>query len=97
MKNAKNKATKKTVKAVCELCGGTGLCEKMRTTKGELMICPSCDGMGFEEIEYEPFVERKKIHSVKAVHFPRERVIGTGVGKTGKPMTYKEFLSDKWR
>jgi DnaJ-class molecular chaperone len=97
MKKAKNKTTKKTVKAVCVSCGGTGLYEGMFENKGEPVICLNCDGTGCQEIEYEPFVTRKKMRGVKAVHFSRGAFIATGVGKTGEPMTYEEFLSDKWR
>jgi hypothetical protein len=93
MKKEKNK----TVKAVCYSCGGTGLYEGMCEKKEEPVICLSCGGTGCQEIEYEPFVLRRRKRGVKAVHFSRGMFIDTGVGKTGKPMTYKEFLSDKWR
>jgi hypothetical protein len=98
MKKAKKKKTKnKIVKAVCGSCGGTGLYEGLFEKKGEPVICLTCDGTGCQDFEYEPFLTRKKMRGVKAVHFSRGTFIATGVGKTGKQMTYKEFLSDKWR
>jgi hypothetical protein len=88
---------KNTVQAVCQECDGTGLYEGMFRKKGELVICTVCNGTGCQEIEYEPFVVRKRRRGVKVVYLTREMSIGTSVGKTRRPMTYGDFLSDKWR
>jgi hypothetical protein len=83
---------KKTIKAVCGSCGGSGLYQGFCEAKGHPVVCLSCNGTGCEEIQYEPFEKRRVIRGVKSVRLSRGSFIGTGVGGEGKSVTYKEFL-----
>jgi len=77
---------KKTVKAVCVACAGTGVYRGFCEPNGMGAVCGDCDGSGCLKIIYEPFKKRKVIRTVKQVRL--------SWGK-GDPIPYKDFLKGK--
>lgn len=84
-----------TVKAECEICGGTGLYRGMCEGLGVAVVCLNCDGTGCQEIRYRPFVKRKLRKDVKHVHLSRGTFVAGPVGPAQDSVTYKEFLEGK--
>lgn len=87
----------KTVKAICADCDGSGLYEGMFEKAGYPVVCLVCEGTGCEEISYIPFTKRKLLRGIKGVSLSAGRFIATGVGATGDRMSYKDFLSGKFK
>jgi len=86
---------RKFVDAECDSCGGTGLycgfCEK----KGTAVICHGCDGTGRVKLFYTPFTKRHGKRGVQMVFESRGTFIATGVGATGKGISYQDFQKGK--
>lgn len=81
----------KILRIECDACGGTGLYSGMCEAAGQAVVCLDCSGTGCKNISYEPYTGRKRKRGVKGIRFSRGRLIVSGVGGTGKPMTYAEF------
>lgn len=88
-------AKRKTIKAVCSGCGGTGLYSGLCEPVGVAVVCLCCGGTGCEELAYTPFTKRKGRRGIKTVRCSRGSFIGTGVGPYGKEISYKEFQAGK--
>lgn len=86
---------KKTVKAVCSSCNGTGLYSGMCEGKGHAVVCLTCGGTGCEAIKFTPFKKRKLTKSIKTVSLSKGRFVLTGVGSTRDTVSYNEFLKGK--
>lgn len=84
-----------TVKAECSSCGGTGLYSGFAEPKGTAVICVTCDGTGCQEIRFKPFERRKGKRGIHTIKRSRGTFVGTGVGPTGRIVTYKEFQEGK--
>lgn len=85
----------KTVKAECGDCGGTGLYSGMCEKEGTAVVCLRCGGTGCEEIRFTPFERRKGRRGIHTVSLSRGSFIATGVGATGRSISYQEFQSGK--
>ena len=85
----------KRIACLCGACDGTGVYSGMCERKGEAVVCLHCDGTGNDIICYVPFTGRKRRRGIKTVRRSRGTFIATGVGGTGKEVTYKEFLEGK--
>lgn len=79
------------IKHECDACYGTGLYCGFEEPKGTAVICLRCSGRGWIESRLKEFTHRKKKIGVKTIRYSRGSFIGTGVGGTGKEMTYAEF------
>jgi len=90
-----SKATKVTVDAECDACRGTGLYQGFAEPKGTAVICDGCKGTGRVKLTYTPFTQRQPKKGVKWVTRSRGSFIATGVGPTGKRITYEEFEEGK--
>lgn len=86
---------KMKINAECRACGATGLYSGMCEAEDEAVICVNCEGTGCQQIEYVPFTARKGRRGIKSVRRSRGSFIGTGVGGTGKRISYKEFAEGK--
>lgn len=91
----------KTFEAECDACGGTGVYCGFAEPPGVGVVCQGCDGSGKRSIQYKPFEGLKKrtaLHKDKKlteVRRSRGSFIGTGVGPTGKSVSYADFLQGK--
>jgi len=83
------------VKAECSSCSGTGLYCGFCEPRGTAVVCLTCDGTGCQQISYVPFERRKGKHGIQTVSRSRGSFIATGVGATGRPVTYREFEEGK--
>lgn len=79
------------VKEECSECHGTGLYSGMCEAKGEAVICCGCDGQGWRWHHFAKFEGRKLKRGIKTIRRSQGTFIATGVGGTGKSMTYAEF------
>lgn len=79
----------KTVRAVCESCGGTGLYNGFMEAPGEAVVCVMCNGTGCETITYVPFERRKGRRGIKQVRFGSGLILDTPTKENW--FTYKEF------
>ena len=86
---------KNVIKTECSSCNGTGLYRGFAEPPGVAVICLHCDGEGCKEINYTPFSGRKSRNDVKTVQRSSGSFIGTGVGPSGKSISYQEFLQGK--
>ncbi len=84
-----------TIQAECTACGATGLYVGFAEPKGTAVVCISCDGTGCMEISFKPFICRKGKRGIAIVKRSAGTFIPTGVGPTGEPVTYQEFLHGK--
>ena len=75
----------------CTSCNGTGLYCGFAEAKGTAVICLGCNGQGWNESQFNEFTGRKKKAGVKTISRSSGGFIATGVGATGKSMTYAEF------
>lgn len=80
-----------TVKYECSDCDGTGLYCGFAEPKGTAVVCLGCKGKGHVTSRFKEFTTRKKKSGVKTISVSRGSFIVTGVGATGKSMTYNEF------
>lgn len=83
------------IEVECSDCGGTGIYCGFAEPKGVGVICLGCNGTGKSKLTYTPFTGRKTRKGVKTVRRSRGNFIATGVGPTGKSITYDEFLKGK--
>lgn len=83
------------MKAQCGSCRGTGIYHGFAEPPGIGVVCLNCDGTGCDTIKYTPFKGRKKRTGIKTVQLSRGTFLPTGVGPTGKSITYEEFLAGK--
>jgi len=86
---------RKEVKAECTACGATGVYSGFCEPEGTAVVCIRCSGTGCQIISYVPFESRRRRKGIKTVSQSRGGFIATGVGATGKPITYSEFLKGK--
>lgn len=75
----------------CTSCNGTGLYCGFAEPKETAVICLSCNGQGWKESSFREFTGRKKRIGIKTISRSSGGFIPTGVGATGKSMTYEEF------
>jgi hypothetical protein len=83
------------VKAECRACGATGVYQGFAEGRDEAVVCLECDGTGCKVIRYTPFTKRRLKRGVKVVRRSRGSFIATGVGGTGRAVTYAEFQTGK--
>lgn len=79
------------IKEQCPDCNGTGLYSGFAEPKGHAVICNGCNGQAWRYHYYTKFEGRKKKRGIKTIQQSKGRFIATGVGATGKTMTYAEF------
>jgi hypothetical protein len=84
-----------TIEVECSACGGTGIYHGFAEPQGVGVICLGCNGTGKAKFKYTPFTGRKLRKDIKAVRRSQGTFIATGVGPTGKSITYEEFLKGK--
>jgi len=75
----------------CGDCRGTGLYSGMCEGPGLAVVCLRCEGTGCQKLRITRFTKRKAKSGIRTVRQSRGSFIGTGVGATGKEITYKEF------
>ena len=80
-----------TITHECTSCGGTGLYCGFAEPKGTAVICLGCNGQGWQQSNFREFEGRRKKTGVKSISRSSGGFIATGVGATGKSMTYAEF------
>ena len=85
----------RSVEVQCRDCHGTGLYSGFCEGSGVAVVCLVCGGTGCETIPYTPFTERKPKKGIKTVRRSGGTFLATGVGPTGKPISYKEFAKGK--
>jgi hypothetical protein len=81
-----------TIKIACPNCRATGLYAGFAEPKGTAVICLSCDGKGWTMFKYEEFTGRKRKDGIYTIKRSAGTLLVTGVGPTGRGMTYDEFL-----
>lgn len=86
---------KKTVKIECNACGATGLYSGFAEPRGTAVVCRECGGTGCKEISFTPFTRRKDKRGITTIRQSRGTFIDTGVGPTGRSITYQEFQQGK--
>lgn len=79
------------IKEECTDCHGTGLYSGMCEANDEAVICCGCNGQGWCWHHFSKFDGRKKKRGIKTIRISQGAFILTGVGGTGKGMTYSEF------
>lgn len=83
------------IKTECIKCNGTGLYIGFAEPKGTAVVCMQCTGTGCDEINFKPFTRRKDRRGIQKISQSRGSFLGTGVGTTGKYITYQEFKQGK--
>jgi hypothetical protein len=83
------------IEAECSSCGATGLYSGFAEPKGVAVVCVTCGGTGKETITYTPFTKRKERKGIKTVRLSKGTFIVTGVGPTGRAISYAEFEAGK--
>lgn len=83
----------KELEEECVACSGTGLYVGFTEAKGEAVVCLRCQGSGSVIHKHVPFAGRKKRRGITIIRVSAGTFVATGVGGTGKSMTYKDFES----
>jgi DnaJ-class molecular chaperone len=84
-----------TVKAECSSCSGTGVYRGFAERQGTGVVCLNCDGTGYKEISYEPFMGRKRRDNITTVYRSRGTFMVTGIGPGGNGIPYEDFFRGK--
>lgn len=79
------------IEAECDSCSGTGLYSGMCEAKGEAVVCIRCGGTGKQIVSVKTFSARHEKRGIKTVRRSRGGFIATGVGGTGRTITYAQF------
>jgi len=90
-----SKATKVTVDAECDACRGTGLYKGFAEPRDTAVVCHGCNGTGCIKLTYTPFTKRHPKKGIAWVMKSRGSFVATGVGPTGKRVTYEDFEAGK--
>ncbi len=76
----------------CPDCSATGLYRGFAEGPGKAVVCMGCQGQGWKPFLYQPFTGRQPRQGIQSVQLSQGRALPTGVGGTGEPMTYQQFL-----
>lgn len=76
----------------CQSCRATGVYCGFCEAPGEAVVCLGCGGTGKQKFQYEPFKGRKSKRGIKTVRKSIGKSLATGIGGTGRSITYAEFM-----
>jgi hypothetical protein len=87
--------SRKTIKAECSSCGGSGVYQGFCEPPGTAVVCLGCRGTGCETISYIPFTVRRKKSRIRTVNLSRGGFLATGVEAVGESISYSDFFKGK--
>lgn len=74
---------------------GSGLYRGFAEPEGVAVVCLNCKGSGCVEFSFTPFTRRKGKRGIQTVCQSAGSFVATGIGPTGRFVTYQEFQQGK--